>query len=100
MEEKKRLTLDYRENVRLIDQILRVDESFDLIKKVVTVGSDELTFYYIDGFVDGGSLNKLMAYLLSLKSLETPLADDVCAVRHFVQDDNIYTAKYQKNLSR
>ena len=69
MEEKKELTLDYCENVKIIDSILRVDESFDLIKKVVTVGSDELSLYYIDGFIKDGVMSKMITYLLSLKGL-------------------------------
>ena len=69
MEEKRRLTGDYWRNVRLIDEILRVDDNFDLIKKVLTVGKDELTLYYIDGFVKDVVMSKLMLYLLSLKGL-------------------------------
>ena len=69
MEEKRRLTGDYQRNVRLIDEILHVDDNFDLIKKVLTVGKDELTLYYIDGFVKDAVMSKLMIYLLSLKGL-------------------------------
>ncbi len=69
MEEKRRLTGDYKNNVRLIDEILHVDDNFDLIKKVLTVGKDELTLYYIDGFVKDAVMSKLMIYLLSLKGL-------------------------------
>ena len=60
---------DYRENVRRVDSALRVQENFDLIKKPMYVGKHEVTFYYIDGFVEGGSMNKLMIYLLSLQGL-------------------------------
>lgn len=67
-----KLCEDYRENVRRTDAALRVDENFDLIKKVLFLGSQEITLYYIDGFVDGGSLNKLMVYFLSLKNLGEP----------------------------
>ncbi len=60
---------DYRENVRRVDRMLRVNENFDMIKKVLYLGKDEITLYYLDGFVDGGSMNKLMVYFLSLKGL-------------------------------
>ncbi len=60
---------DYRENVRRIDAYLRVEENFDLIKKVMYVGEDEITLYYIDGFVDNPSMNKLLMFLLSQKGL-------------------------------
>ena len=64
----------YRENVRRMDEILRVNENFDLIKKVMYLGSEEITLYYIDGFVDSSSMNKMMIYFLSLKGLGEPEA--------------------------
>ncbi len=81
MEERRRLTGDYFSNVKLIDEILHVDDNFDLIKKVLTVGKNELTLYYIDGFVKDAVMSKLMIYLLSLKGLGgsadgTPQKDD------------------------
>lgn len=64
-----RLCSDYRENVRLLDGILRVEDNFDLLKKVIKIGSDELTLYYVDGFVKDGVMSKMITYLLSLKGL-------------------------------
>ena len=37
-----------------------MDDNFDIIKKVLTVGKDELTLYYIDGFVKDAAMEKLM----------------------------------------
>lgn len=70
----KKLSEDYRENVRTIDGLLRVRENFDLIKKPLAVGSDEVTFYYLDGFVKDGVMQRLMESLLSLSSLSPPAA--------------------------
>lgn len=60
---------DYKSNIAYIDKVIRVDENFDIIKKTLNVGKDELTFYYIDGFINDGMLSKIMIYLVSLKSL-------------------------------
>ena len=81
------LCKDYRENVRRVDAELRVDENFDLIKKILYIGSTEVTMYYIDGFVDSSPMNKLMMYFLTLKEMGTPQgtgadAEDA-AVRYF-----------------
>lgn len=65
----KRLSKFYRENVAVLDNVLRVNESFDLLKKVMKIGNDEITMYYIDGFVKDTVMGKLMIYFLSLKGL-------------------------------
>ena len=63
---------DYRENVRRVDKETRADKNFDMIKKTMFIGKDEVTLYYIDGFVDAAPMNKLMIYFLSLKGLGEP----------------------------
>ena len=65
----RKFSENYRDNVAALDGILRVDQSFDLIKKVLRVGQDELTLYYIDGFVKDTVMQKLLLPFLSLKSL-------------------------------
>lgn len=79
MNERKALTGNYRENVKLFDGILHVDENFDVIKKAISIGKDELTLYYIDGFVKDAVMSKMIIYLLSLKGLscEAETSEDV-----------------------
>lgn len=66
MSENRELCLDYGENVRMIDEALRPDDNFDILKKKLTVGAEELTMYYIDGFVKDGVMQKLMMHILGL----------------------------------
>ena len=54
----RKLSNDYRENVAELDRVLRVNENFDILKKILTVGKDELTLYYIDGFIKDGITTK------------------------------------------
>ena len=80
------LTENYRENVRMLDEILRVKENFDLIKKTLFIGQDEVTLYYIDGFVQSGAMQKLMIYFLSLKGLGEPTsAEQDAAATYFAE---------------
>ena len=65
----KRLSGDYKRDVEYLDDWFRVNENFDIIKKPLTVGTDELTLYYIDGFVKDAIMGKLMIYFLSLDGL-------------------------------
>lgn len=71
----RRLSADYAQNVSVIDEELRVGESFDIIKKVLAVGQDELTLYCIDGFVKDAVMSKLMLSFVSLKGLGKKSAD-------------------------
>lgn len=81
-----KLCEDYRENVRRVDAELSVEENFDLIKKVMHLGRHEVTFYYIDGFVDSSSMNKLMIYLLSLKEICPPeVSQGLAATTYFAE---------------
>ena len=62
---------DYRENVNRVDSHLRVQENFDVLKKTLRVGErDELTLYFIDGFVKDAVMQKLMMHFSSLQELE------------------------------
>ena len=65
----KKLGASYSENVAFLDKTLRVSENFDVIKKIIKIGRDELTLYYIDGLIKDAELSKLMTHFLSLKSL-------------------------------
>lgn len=67
---KLQLTENYADNVRRMDEMFAVRDNFDMIKKIMRVGSDELTLYYIDGFVKDGSVTKIFIYLLGLKGLD------------------------------
>lgn len=65
----KKLSTDYRENVSSLDSIFSVRENFDILKKTLIIGEDELTLYFIDGFVKDAVMQKMMMHFLSLKSL-------------------------------
>ena len=65
----KKLSNSYYENVQFFDKTLRVSESFDILKKVLKIGGDELTLYYIDGLIKDAEISKLMTHFLSFKSL-------------------------------
>lgn len=80
------LSSDYKVNTEMLKKLLRVGESFDLICRTLSVGEDELTLFYIDGFVKDGEMQRIMQYFFSLKGL--PKGEDA-AVR-FVQSNVPY----------
>ncbi len=70
-EKLPRLSVSYAANVAEVDRLLRVEECFDILKKVLRVGTsgDEITLYYIDGFTEGGLMQKLLLSFTSQKGL-------------------------------
>ena len=69
--EENRLFADYGQNVAFMSQKLRVDKSFDIIERHLTVCNRDMCFFYIDGFVKDGEMLRIMQYLLSQKELGT-----------------------------
>ena len=65
----QRLTDDYQTNVELLSRRLRIEKSFDLIRRSLSVGEDELTLFYIDGFVKDGVTLRLMQFYATQKGL-------------------------------
>ena len=63
------LTNDYTENVRLISRLLRTEKSFDLIERRLAVSDRQICFFYIDGFIKDGELQRVMQTFLSLKEI-------------------------------
>lgn len=83
----QKLGTNYKENVAELDRLLRVEESFDLIKKVLRVGTDELTLYYVDGFIKDGVMQKLLLSFLSLKGLGSDAGEFVEKQVTYVEAD-------------
>lgn len=52
-----------------MDKILAPDKSFDLVKRRLLVGKNEITLYYVDGFIKDETMQKLMQGMTALKQL-------------------------------
>ena len=57
-------------NVSALGMALGYKRNFDILKKTIAVGADEVTFFYIDGFVKDGEIQRVMQYLLGKSTLE------------------------------
>ena len=68
---EERLFTDYDSNIKMMREILRVKESFDVIERHLTVAERDMCFYYVDGFVKDGEMLRIMQYVLSLKEIST-----------------------------
>lgn len=63
---------DFEKNKSRIDALLRVNESFDIIYRVVTIGGKKACFYLIDGFCKDSVMEKILEFLISIKPEEMP----------------------------
>ena len=64
------LSLSHDANVSLLSSKLRAGENFDIIERHLAVNGTDLCFFYVDGFVKDSEMQRLMEYLLSLKSFD------------------------------
>ncbi len=67
----ERFSNKYSDNVAYMDTTLGVGESFDIIKRDIGVANESFTFYYIDGFIKDGVMQRLMQYFAGLKGFES-----------------------------
>ncbi len=61
------LTNSLKENTAALDAELRVDESFDLIKRNIVINHRNVALYCIDGFVKDAVLMKTLVFFNSIK---------------------------------
>ena len=58
---------DVNENMALFEKSVRVDYNFDILKRKIIMGEKQAGFYFIDGFVQEDTVEKLMQFFYSLK---------------------------------
>lgn len=70
--EKSEFSTDFDTNKARIDKLLRVNESFDLIYRVVMIGGKKACFYIIDGFCKDAVMEKILEFLYGIEPKEMP----------------------------
>ncbi len=58
----------FERDIKTLDELMRVEESFDLIKREMEIAKNKIVMYYIDGFVKAEMMQKLMTHFVSLKA--------------------------------
>ena len=69
MDNVRILVENYNANVETLTGALRCGESFDLIVRRLHIHDNEMSFFYIDGFVKDSEMQRVMQTFLSLKEL-------------------------------
>lgn len=68
----KKLSVSFEDNIRYMNEILPVAESFDIIRRDIIIGGKASVFYYIDGFIKDEVMLKIMDSFLSVEDKDMP----------------------------
>ena len=67
MAESQTLQSNYDENSQILDCVLRVKESFDIVARRIMIADKRASIYFVDGFVKDDIMEKIMEFIMSLK---------------------------------
>lgn len=58
---------DYNKNTAMLDDVLKVNENFDIVTRVMDIGGRKGKAYFIDGFLKDDVFEKIMSFLMNAK---------------------------------
>lgn len=73
MTNKMKVFPEKKENVKYMNQMLPVEESFDIIQREILIGGKSAAFYFVDGFTKDESMLKIMDSFFGIKEEEMPI---------------------------
>lgn len=85
----RKLGENYRENVQMLDRLLGVSESFDVLKKTLTLKGGEVTLYFLDGFVKDTVMQKLMMSFSSVQTMPDTAEEFMKSSVPYVETDTV-----------
>lgn len=62
----------FEKNKKYMDEMLHVNECFDIVSRTVLVGDKNAVFYFVDGFCKDELMQKLLQFLMGLKAEDMP----------------------------
>ncbi len=76
---KKSVSTEYDDSINKLNQMLRIEKSYDVIAKPMMIANKRSTLYLVDGFVKDDVMEKIMEFLMSVKQEELDKAKDAAA---------------------
>ncbi len=90
--------MEYQQQLEKLNTLLRVEASFDLLSRPVTVGGRRGTLYFVDGFTKDETLDKMLQFLAKLPEKDVKgqnnAADFIARFITYVEVD--HTADFQQ----
>ena len=72
MADKTKIFSKRDKNVDYMNQMLPVEDSFDIVQRDIQIGGKDATFYFIDGFTKDESMLKIMDSFFNIKEEDMP----------------------------
>lgn len=72
MADKTKVFSKRDKNVDYMNQMLPVEDSFDIVQRDIQIGGKDTTFYFIDGFTKDESMLKIMDSFFNIKEGDMP----------------------------
>ena len=72
MADKTKVFSKRDKNVDYMNQMLPVEDSFDIVQRNIQIGGKDATFYFIDGFTKDESMLKIMDSFFNIKEGDMP----------------------------
>lgn len=70
--DQKKLSPSFEENIAYIEQVLPIENSFDILRRNMEIGGKKAVFYFINGFAKDDTMTKLMESLSKIKESDMP----------------------------
>lgn len=77
MNPEVKFTPDFDSNVQQLDSLMRLEESFDLLGRIIMVGSKRAKLYFVNGMVNNESVSKTIEILLKVEKNQIDTVKDV-----------------------
>lgn len=68
----KKVSSSFQDNIDYMNQVLPVQDSFDVIQRDMVIGGKKASFYFIDGFTKDETMLKIMTSFFGLKEDAMP----------------------------
>lgn len=68
----KKVSSSFQENIEYMNQVLPVQESFDVIQRDMLIGGKKASFYFIDGFTKDETMLKIMTSFFGIQADAMP----------------------------
>lgn len=68
----KKVSSSFQANIEYMNQVLPLQESFDVIQRDMIVGGKSASFYFIDGFMKDETMLKIMTTFFAIKEKDMP----------------------------